>query len=371
MIRLLCLLCVLSVPAHAQTDASRLADRAARALDEAAQGLRGAESSRDRVAALTRTVQAYEEGLAALREGLRRAAEDEARIAARLDAERAQLAQLLGTLQTMGSTPEALFLLHPSGPVDTARAGMLIRDVTPAVLSRVQALRADLSELARLRALQSTARADLAQALQGIQKARAQLSESVSDRVDLPDRLAEDEDRMSELARSVDTLYAFAARLPKGETGVQTDFASAKGALDLPVAGNLALGFDRPDAADIRRPGWLIETDPGALVVAPWPATVRYVGPLLDYGNVMILEPGPGYLMVLAGLGVVYARTGEIVGADDPLGLMPVDDTANSSGIESRGGSDAGQTGRETLYVELREGNAPVDPAIWFAAAQE
>ena len=50
-------------------------------------------------------------------------------------------------------------------------------------------------------------------------------------------------------------------------------------------------GMNEADAAGIKRPGIILATRPGALVNAPTAATIRYVGPLLDYGNVMILEP--------------------------------------------------------------------------------
>jgi septal ring factor EnvC (AmiA/AmiB activator) len=95
-----------------------------------------------------------------------------------------------------------------------------------------------------------------------------------------------------------------------------------KGRLPLPVLGTLLRRPDEADAAGVRRPGVTLATRPAALVTAPWPATIRYRGPLLDYGNVMILEPGDGYLLVLAGLGTVYGEVGEVVAAGAPLGLM-------------------------------------------------
>ena len=109
-----------------------------------------------------------------------------------------------------------------------------------------------------------------------------------------------------------------------------------------------------------------LATQPRALVTAPWPATIRYRGPLLDYGNVMILEPGDGYLMVLAGMETLYGEVGEVVAADAPLGLMGGPRTASAEFVA---GSPDGSGGRdtETLYMELRQGALPVDPIPWFA----
>jgi len=119
----------------------------------------------------------------------------------------------------------------------------------------------------------------------------------------------------------------------------------------------------------VRRPGILIAARPQALVTAPWPATIRYRGPLLDYGNVMILEPGAGYLLVLAGLGTVYGETGEVVAAGAPLGLMGGE--PRPAGPAASGGEGAGARDTETLYLELRQGAEPVDPADWFEANGE
>jgi septal ring factor EnvC (AmiA/AmiB activator) len=124
------------------------------------------------------------------------------------------------------------------------------------------------------------------------------------------------------------------------------------------------------DAAGVRRPGLTLATRPRALVTAPWPATIRYRGPLLDYGNVMIVEPGGGYLLVLAGLGTVYGEVGEVVAQGAPLGLMggPEPDLADML-VASEDGGGARDT--ETLYLELRQGAAAVDPEPWFAEGRE
>jgi septal ring factor EnvC (AmiA/AmiB activator) len=110
----------------------------------------------------------------------------------------------------------------------------------------------------------------------------------------------------------------------------------------------------------------VIATEPRALVTTPWPATIRYRGPLLDYGNVMILEPGDGYLLVLAGLDQVYGVQGEVLPAGTPIGLMGgnAPDAQMFLNQATKGG---GADRSETLYMELRQGDTPVDPGIWFA----
>ena len=80
----------------------------------------------------------------------------------------------------------------------------------------------------------------------------------------------------------------------------------------------------------------------------------------------MIVEPGDGYLLVRAGLDVLYGEVGEVVAAGAPLGLMGGPRKATA---EFMAGSPDGSGGRgtETLYMELRQGALPVDPIPWFA----
>jgi septal ring factor EnvC (AmiA/AmiB activator) len=364
MIRAAALLLLLAAPAGAETVASDAA-RASTELQSAVAALEAATGARDRVAALTQTIRAYEEGLAALRAALRQVAEREATLTRSFEAKRDGVGRLLGVLATIEANPGPLLLLHPDGALGTARSGMLMADVTPALQSEALALKAELAELAELRSLQLSAGETLKAGLAAAQQARIALSQAISDRTELPRSFADDPENLRLLLESADTLDAFAIGLsPDAEAA--PGFADQKGRLPLPVLGKLLRRPGEADAAGVRRPGMTLATQGNALVTAPWPATIRYLGPLLDYGNVMILEPGDGYLMVLAGLDVVYGEVGEVVASNAPLGLMggsgTVTDEFMTNAPDGTGGRDT-----ETLYMELRQGTEPVDPLPWFA----
>jgi murein hydrolase activator len=366
-LRLALLLCLAAPPAGAQSVAEQAAQAAAD-IETAIAALDQATASRDRVAALSQTIRAYEEGLAALRGALREAHLRETTMTLQFDAKRDRISQLLGVLARMEANPGPLLLLHPAGPLGTARSGMMLADVTPALQAEAQILRADLQELADLRALQLSAGDTLTKGLVAAQEARTALSQAISDRTDLPKRFTEDPDVLRGLLDSADTLEAFAAGLsPASPDEALASFAAAKGTLALPVFGTLLRKPGEADAAGIRRPGLTLATQARALISAPWPATIRYRGPLLDYGNVMILEPGDGYLLVLAGLNTVYGEVGEVVAAGAPLGLMGGTEAASTE-FTSAATDGSGPRGTETLYLELRQGAAPVDPLDWFAA---
>ncbi len=356
-----------AAPLAAETNPAEAAAAAAEKLAIAADQLAAAEGARDRVAALTVTVQAYEDGLIALRDGLRRAAIRRHAIEAELAAKSDEVAQLLGVLQTMGRAPAPLLLLHPLGPTGTARSGMILADVTPALQARAEALKAQLDELVILQALQEDAADRLAQGLSGAQAARSALATAIQDRTDLPKSYVDDPVQMALLIASAETLDAFATSLADVPTGPEgTAALSPSGDLPLPVFGTVIRKFGEADAAGVTRPGLVIATRPRALVTTPAPATVRFMGPLLDYGNVVILEPAAGVLFVFAGLAETFGEAGEILPKGSPIGLMGGISPAVDA-ILSETDQGNGIQANETLYLEVREGQGPVNPAIWFA----
>ena len=360
---------LLASPVRAEFDAGQTAAQAAEMLEQAGFALLEAQGARDRVEALTQTVRAYEEGLLALREGIRQAALRERTILMAFDAERDRLSRLLGVLQSIEAAPAPVVLMHPEGPLGTARAGMILSEVTPAVASQARALRAQLEELAALRAVQDMALRDLSDALERAQDARTQLSQAIAERRMLPENFLSDDVAMTQLVDSVDsldTLSALLAQSPPAASPELPDFITARGALPLPVLGTQLRAFGEADAAGVARPGLVYATRAGALVTAPWPASVRYAGPLLDYGNVIILEPEAGYLLVLAGLDTVYVNTGVVIPAVGPLGLMPGGAESDTEELIVATLQGSGAALSETLYMELRENGVPVDPAEWF-----
>lgn len=377
MIRLLAPVAIcatLATASLAADDASGKAQAAAERLREASAALDGATGARDRVRALTDTIRAYEDGLGALRDALRDTAVRERAIRDRLDRESDRLSRVLAALQTIERSPEVTLLLHPSGATATARAAMLMSDVVPALRSEVTRLRTELDELRVLTLLRRDAVGTLEEGLEGAHRARTELSQAMSERTEPPDPMGTNAAALQALLDGAETLDAFATSLtgdiPATGSGDEAGFEAAKGSLALPVSGSLVSGFRQPDAAGIRRPGLVLATAARSLVTAPWPSTVRYVGPLLDYGNVIILEPEDGYLLVLAGLGDAFGAVGDVVGAGDPLGLMGGrSPAAQEILIESSDGS--GQARTETLYMELRTGDGPVDPSDWFALGRE
>lgn len=360
------------VPAETSADPAEAAAAASVRLDRASEALSEAKGAQNRIKALTEVVTAFEDGLEAMRAGLRGVAGREQALSEELRAREDEIARLLAVLQRIGATRGPLVLLHPSGALGTARAGMILSDVTPALDARAATLRQDLQELTDLRLLQQNALDTLQRGLDGVQEARTTLSAAMAERTDLPRRFTEDPVRTALLIASTETLDAFADGLSEivvdEVPGSLPSITGRKGALPLPVEGVILHRAGEADAAGIVRPGIVVATRPRALVTTPTAATLRYRGPLLDYGNVIILEPQSGILLVFAGLDVVYGQAGEVLPGGSPVGLMGGTDG------DLLTPADVQQTGAkrtETLYIEVRQDNSPVDPLGWFKTDKE
>ncbi len=364
-----------AVPAQAATqNPGEAATAAAAALEAASERLDAAKSANDRVKALTETVRAYEDGLQAMREGLRRVARRETQLTTQLKAREDEVADLLGVITTIETSTPPVLMLHPSGPLGAARSAMMLAEVTPGLQARADALRNDLQEVRDLRLLQQSAAQQLEDGLRGVQDARAALSTAIADRQDLPKRFTEDPVQTAILISSTETLTGFADGLAliaeaNGVEADDADITDLRGDLPLPVEGLLLRGYGDKDAAGVARAGILVATRPRALVTTPTAATIRYLGPLLDLGNVVILEPQPNTLFILSGLADVFGEAGQVIPEGTPVGLMG-GDAAASSAILSLSGEGGGTGRSETLYIEVRMENSPVDPETWFRTGQ-
>ncbi len=366
----LCLAAAAAAASVARAGVTEEAQSAAADLAVAVAALEAAGGAQERVAALTQTIRAYEAGLGALRAALRQADIRKDELTLKFEAQRGRLSRLIGSLSSIDPDGGPLLLLHPGGPLGTVRSGMMMADVTPALQAEVDAVIRDLTELDQLRDLQLAAGQTLQSGLEQATSARSALSQAISDRTDLPKGFTEDPEVLRGLLQSADTLQAFAEGLNLDDSS-SAGFAQAPGTLALPAFGRVLLNPGETDARGVTRPGLTLSTGPAALVTAPWGGTIRYAGPLLDYGNVIILEPGDGYLLIFAGLEQIYGAVGDIVARDAPLGLMGGTDTAVLGSDLAPDGNASGESRTETLYLELRLGAEPVDPRDWFAVTGE
>ncbi len=353
----------------AQNDLEFQARQAQQSLGNAWDQLERSKSAKDRIAALTGAILSFEESLSLARDSLRQISVLEAREQQKLTVEEESYSELIGVLLSIDKSPIQAELLHPDGPMATARGGMLIADLLPALEEKVQSLRSDLEAARYLSELQNQLTLDLQAGLVALQETRAALGRAIADRDDLPKRFIEDTEQTAILVTAADTLDIFASGLSliaiDEAAGTLPDITIRKGTLPMPVRGKVIRYFNEADAAGIKRPGIVVAASDNALVRTPTAATIRYRGPLLDYGLVSILEPQQDILYILAGLGTVYGDIGEVLPAGSPVGLMGTSELFDKKNlIETL--NDSGGLRGETLYIEIRVNKAPENPLMWF-----
>ncbi|MBY8976050.1 peptidoglycan DD-metalloendopeptidase family protein [Rhodobacteraceae bacterium NNCM2] len=341
-------------------------DRARALLADAETSLNRARGAGDQLVALGKAVKAQEAALAAFHSALRSIALEDEALMIGLGQDRIQLAEYLAALQSISRAPKSALLVFPGGPVRAARAAIMIGDVAPRLEARMALLRDRLDEIRTLRALQEEAREETRAALAGLQDLRVQTTKALRGRRQPPARsdLIEQAKAAQSRASDLDDL-AMVLRAADGERPSQIPFAETKGALLLPVNGVVTHAFGEAPL-DRERFGVVIEAPAYAQVTAPVNATVRYAGPLVGFNEVVVLEPESGWLMVIAGLGQVDRAVGEAVLAGEKIGDLggPL---PTSEEFLTDAGKEDGQIKPETVYIELRQRDTPVDPAPWFA----
>ena len=134
-------------------------------------------------------------------------------------------------------------------------------------------------------------------------------------------------------------------------------FSEAVGHLRYPAQGNLIQRFgDHVQSG--HSDGIVIETRSGAQVVAPNDGWVMYAGEFRSYGQILIINAGGGYHVLLAGLSQINVQVGQFVLAGEPVGVM----TAAPKTAPTKTQDNA-----PVLYVEFRKNQRPIDPGPWWA----
>lgn len=361
------LLCVLaSFPARA-ADVVDTATEAARMVSAARDKLAAARSSRSQVKALSEAIRAYEVALVAMQGGLRELKKATITAQTRYAEEKTRVEKALVALQALEKTSPAKRVWHPDGALSSLRAGMILSDLVPVLSVQAESLKAELSALSTLTALQENAEADMKTAHRDLQSARDDLQRAIVVKAATSPPPADRVRRLDLLARSVTTLEEMAeglgaipaAALAGRGTGPE------KGKLRWPVAGEMLRGFEETDAAGVTRPGVILTASPQSLVVAPDTAEVSYAGPFQGLKRVVVLEFSEEYLLVLGGLGQTLVVTGDIVEPGTPVGLLGGPNTSDEEFlINMTEGTGAFLT--ESLYIELRENGIAINPVDWF-----
>jgi murein hydrolase activator len=138
-------------------------------------------------------------------------------------------------------------------------------------------------------------------------------------------------------------------------------FHLAKAKLPLPAQGRRVIQFGDKTQYGGQSKGIVVETRPGAQITSPCDGWIVYAGEFRSYGQLLIINAGGGYHILLAGLSQIDAQPGQFVLAAEPVGTM------SGSSVSAQAKS---QTNSPVLYVEFRKDGRPIDPDPWWVEGQ-
>jgi len=342
-----------------------------------------------------RQAQTTEDRLSRLEERLRSMGESEAAIRRSLQARRGIVAEILAALQRMGRRPPPAVLVSPEDMLAAIRTSMLLGAVVPELRGEVDTLAADLAEMIRLRGLIAQDKEGLTNDLAGWARERQRLEALVAARrsrqAEVESGLNAERRRAAELGAQAKTLkdlmdrteaaavaakrtaeeakaaaerevkatqerFAAAGFRDPARLAPKVHFAEARGEVPRPVSGKLARGFNQPDGNGGTTRGVSFSTRPKAAVSSPADGWVQFAGPFRSYGQLLIINAGDGYYLLLAGMDQINVEVGQFVLAGEPVGSMG-----------EKGAGPNGSEGDPTLYVEFKKDGGSIDPEPWWA----
>ena len=319
--------------------------------------------------------------------------ENESTIRKSLDGRRAVIGEVLAALQRIGRRPPPALIASPEDALQSVRTAMVLGSVLPEMRQEVDALASDLTELLNVRKKIAAERDQLKSEVAALDGERARMSALVDVRqkqqAEREKALEAERSRASNLAHNVDNLKDLIAKLEQGldpairaaREAARSDsrpalsafrdpgrltpaiaFASLRGQVPIPVNGVKLKQFGSPDGTGGLEKGVSIATRPGAQITAPGDGWVVYAGPFRSYGQLLILNVGGGYHVLLAGMDRISVDLGQFVLTGEPVAVM-----GNASHIASILATGSSQP---VLYIEFRKDGTPVDPGPWWAAGE-
>ncbi|MBX4925507.1 septal ring factor EnvC (AmiA/AmiB activator) [Rhizobium binae] len=319
---------------------------------------------------------------------------------------RGLLAEVLAALQRMGRNPPPALLVTPDDALASVRSAILLGAVVPGIRKETDKLAADLASLAALQAASAAEKAGLTATMTDSieEERRMDLLLAENDKLSRSNaaELQAERKRSEELAGKATSLEglvasmeseiasvreaAAAARQAEENRKLLTDeqraqakaladsgvpdknriapaypFGELRAKLELPVAGDILRQFGDADGTGHEAMGMTVATNPETVVTAPADGLVVFAGAFRSYGQMIILDAGDGYHLILSGMDTINTRQGKFVFAGEPLALMGAKRVASATAL-------ALETDRPTLYIEFRKDGKPVDSRPWWTA---
>ena len=327
------------------------------------------------------------------------------------------IAGLLATMQRMGRNPPPVIITRREDALEMVRSGMLLARAIPELQTQVQDLVERLQELDGLFKRIAEERAKIESETQRLRDAQTRVAmlmeekrqtlaehqtelDSVRKEADL---ISKSVGNISDLIAALDQTVAektglgsYEKELPKADSAGQASpadtpkppekgaqvaivltpgsgplsgppgrmkpalpFHQAKGHLPSPAHGERILSFGDTTSNGRKSQGIVIQTRHGGQITSPCDGWIVYAGEFRSYGQLLIINAGGGYHVLLAGLSHIDAQLGQFVLAGEPVGTMNIALKGKTQGSAP------------VLYVEFRKEGRPIDPAPWWHQEQQ
>jgi murein hydrolase activator len=313
-----------------------------------------------------------------------------------LNSRRSEIVEVLAALQRAGRRSPPALLVRPEDALESLRTAMLLGSVVPELRARAQKLAGELGELVALHKTIATERDRLAADRDNLKSDQIRLAALIDERQrqqnSIEKDMATESMRAIALSKQVDSLQGLIAKMEqdsktaakaaaiaslqgtpanlngKPNLGALKDpsrlspaiaFAAAKGLFALPVNGMKIRDFGGSDGVGGVEKGISLAARPGAQVTTPCDGWVVYAGPFRSYGQLLILNAGGGYHVLIAGMERISVNIGQFVLTGEPVATM-----GTTSQVASILAANASQP---VLYIEFRKDGTPIDPGPWWA----
>ncbi len=304
------------------------------------------------------------------------------------------IVEILAALQRIGRQPPPALMVRPEDALQAVRTAITLGAVLPEMREQADALAGDLSDLVRVRKEIVNDGDRLAGDLDLLGHEQLRLTLLIDERQKreavAEQALDAERQRAADFARQVDSIKGLIAKLEGGldpatraahdaartiandatqpELAALSDpgrlapavaFADMRGHLHLPVNGVPIREFGGSDGVGGTQKGLSVAARPGAEITAPCDGWVVYAGPFRSYGQLLILNAGGGYHVLLAGMDRISVDLGQFVLTGEPVAMMG--DASQAAATVTTGPK------RPVLYVEFRKDGTPIDPSPWWA----
>jgi septal ring factor EnvC (AmiA/AmiB activator) len=314
-----------------------------------------------------------------------------------LEERRGVTVEILAALQRIGHQPPPALLVRPEDALQALRSAITLGAVVPEMRAQADALASDLADLSRVRKDIASERERLSRDLALLGREQLRMNVLIDERQNkqaaTEQALDAERARAADLAHQVDNLKDLIAKLESGlnsatraaraeSRSIEQDatrpdlaalkdpgrmapavaFAATRGHLRLPVNGVKIREFGASDGVGGIQKGLSIAARGGAQITAPCDGWVVYAGPFRSYGQLLILNAGGGYHVLLAGMDGISVDLGQFVLTGEPVAVM--------GGGSPESAAVATRSMQPVLYVEFRKDGTPIDPSPWWATTE-